>query len=128
MVNGHVHRVRAIDAAAATLQLEMQGYYKKNASGVLEQCYMDPHDASLYPEGCLLTSEGGAPRGVVAVPRADITAFNAAVWCPLNKNSARDALMEGGGFFGPECVLPPPSSHPQSPPTITLRPSRNVLG
>ena len=53
LFKGHVHRVRAVDAAAATLQLEMQEYYKKNAGGVFEQCYMDPdqQDADLYPDG-----------------------------------------------------------------------------
>ena len=62
LVEGHVHRVRGIDAAAATLQLEMQEYYKKNPSGVFEQCYMDPYSESLYPDGCLLASEGGEMR------------------------------------------------------------------
>ena len=110
-----MHRVRGIDAAAATLQLEMQEYYKKNPSGVFEQCYMDPYSASLYPDGCLLASEGGAPRGVLTVPRAEIDAFNAAVWCPLKADAADDALMEGGGKFGPQCVLPPFLPSPLTP-------------
>ena len=52
---------------------------------------------------------------MATVARAEVDAFNAAIWCPLKAHSANDALLEGGGKFGPQCVLPPFLPSPLTP-------------
>lgn len=102
--NGHRAIVLALDRSAGTVDVQVQAYFKKPAAtDDWTECYMDVFSSVAYPAGCLTADEGGSSIPLLlTVPRADIQAFNAAVWCPERTGYMGELLMAGGGPFGPQ--------------------------
>ena len=104
--------VRSSDEATGTVDIEYMPLYKRDATGVIRRCHIDPRvkldGVPAYPHGCDIDAAPASPGEMISasVPRAEIGTLLSGVWCPLKKVLVDERLHDPDSIaFGTEFLI-----------------------